>query len=135
MKNTNIDTVPYTSNMGLGSFGSEFKGVVDRLFDSFWENPDFVFTRNWRPTHIEESKDDIYIEIEVPGFEKSQLSIQAENGTLKVTAKNSKTNFVRTFSYGNKVDVDRADISLKNGILYIRLPKTEAAKARTLEIK
>ena len=43
--------------------------------------------------------------------------------------------FSRSFTLPDEVDADMVSATLKDGILYLTLPKSEAAKPRQIEIK
>jgi len=112
----------------------ELDNWVDSLFNDLWRQPSFLFERNWRPTDIEEGKDNYTINVELPGFSKSEVNVSVQNSTLKVSAKNKKSSYVRSFSIGNW-QVDKANVELKNGILTVTVPKSEQQKEKSLEIK
>ncbi len=42
---------------------------------------------------------------------------------------------VKSFSVPQTIDVERVEAELKNGVLKLHLPKSEAAKPRQIEIK
>lgn len=131
----NAKLAPFSSNLGVNTFGHEFDHLVNRMFDSFWCSPEFLKERNWRPTDISEENDSVSIEIELPGFKKNEVNVQVEQGQIKVSAKNKKSHYVRTFTYGNLIDIDKMDAKLEDGVLLIKIPKSERAKAKVIEVK
>ena len=104
------------------------------MFDSFWNSPSFSFERNWRPTDINEDKDNYYVEVELPGFKKSEINASVTNNILKVSAKNNKSSYLRNFSISGW-DLTKIKSRLENGVLYVIVPKTENAKEKEIEIK
>ncbi|HRF91211.1 MAG TPA: Hsp20 family protein, partial [Desulfobacter postgatei] len=46
----------------------------------------------------------------------------------------SSTTFSRSFTLPDEVDAEKVDATLKDGILYLTLPKSEAAKPRQITI-
>lgn len=96
--------------------------------------------------NISENKDFYEVEILTPGYSKDELKISIEDNILKISGekiekeseeKNSEKNyFVKEFDlkkkferkfkiYNNKIDTEKIDASLNNGILKILLYKKE----------
>lgn len=93
----------------------------------------------------------VHIELDVPGFNKDDISIELSKGNLIVTAKKEEKetenkkyyrrerNFYGKYSrsfYLGDVEEDQVDASFKDGILTITVPK-EATKEnkKLIEIK
>jgi len=108
-------------------------------------NPDY-FTSPL--VDIYENKDGLTVQADLPGVEKSGLKIQVEDGILtiegKVTGKSREgliskefepVNFFRQFELPDGVDQEKINAELKNGVLFLTLPKAEAAKPRHIEVK
>ena len=100
------------------------------------------------PVDIYESENEILLHADMPGVVKEDISVDIDNGTLsisgvrKLAAKNTPTyeefsdvQYVRSFSVPQSIDVGRVEAELKNGVLRLHLPKSEAAKPRQIEIK
>lgn len=97
-------------------------------------------------------KDDIYhIEMDIPGFDKKDISIEAKNGYLTVTAeKNDEHNednknyirrersygkYERSFYLGD-LDSENVEAEFKDGMLKITVPKKEEVEnKKVIEIK
>ena len=125
------------------------------LFDDDLE--DFFVTK---PSKRGEMKCDIYekdgsyhIEMDVPGFSKEDISVEAKDGYLTISAeKNNEVNeeddkknyirrervygkYERTFYVGD-LDQDKIDAEFNNGCLKITVPKKEEVEnKRVIEIK
>ena len=97
---------------------------------------------------IYENEDEILIYADMPGVVKDDISVDIDNGTLsisgvrKLSLKGSVTyeevsdvEYVRNFSVPQTIDVEKVEAELKNGVLRLHLPKSEAAKPRQIEIK
>src|ERR1017187_854509 len=132
--NENNKLVPYSSNLGVGTFSNEFDNLVERLFDSFWQEPSFLFQRNWRASDVTNDKDNYYIEIELPGFRKSEIQTAIVNNILQISAKNYKSSYYRTFSISGW-NLDKVKSRLENGVLSFVIPKLPEAKEKTIDIE
>jgi HSP20 family molecular chaperone IbpA len=98
---------------------------------------------------IWESDDKLVLYADMPGVPAENLDIQFENRELrihgKVTPRHEKVNFLygeygigdfyRTFSIGETIDSEKISAELKDGVLTLHLPKTEAVKPRRIEVK
>ena len=91
--------------------------------------------------------------MDVPGFDKKDISIEANDGYLTITAeknsedeeKNENKNYIRRERVYGKVersfylgdlDQDKIDAEFKNGILNIVVPKKEeTSNKKRIEIK
>jgi HSP20 family protein len=100
---------------------------------------------------VYEDKDDIVVKAEVPGLDKNDIEVKISDsevtlkGEKKKEEKIDEENYYRCErSYGaflRSVDLpvgfhaDKAKASFKNGILEVRLPKSEEAKAKEIKVK
>jgi HSP20 family protein len=97
---------------------------------------------------IYENENEILVHVDMPGVVKDDISVNIDNGTLslsgirKLASKGaasweelSDVEYTRSFSVPQAIDVERVEAELKEGVLRLHLPKSEAAKPRTIEIK
>jgi HSP20 family protein len=98
-----------------------------------------------------EEKGDIVVKAELPGLEKDNIEVNLNDHTLTIKGEKKKAeeikeenyyraersygSFLRTLDLPNDVRADKVKASFKNGILEIRMPKTEEAKAREVKVK
>jgi len=138
----------------IGSMRQE----LDHLFDHWSQrDPWKVFKQSagleqFNPSvDVEETKDSIIVNAELPGLEKDDVKIELSNGTLTIEGeKEQKTKtedsnyFYHERSYGSfyrkvtlpcEVDKDNIEASFSKGVLNILLPKTEEVKQDTKEIE
>ena len=125
------------------------KLYLDDIFD------DFITSKREQgmKCDIYEKDGDYHIEMDIPGFTKEDISLEAKDGYLTVKAeKNNETeeegtdkNYIRrervygkyerSFYLGD-LDQERIDASFNNGVLNIIVPKKEAEdNKKVIEIK
>jgi len=84
----------------------------------------------------------------MPGVKKEDISVNIDNGSLTLSGLRTiprdgatdweefgDVEFQRAFSVPQTIDVNKVQAELKDGILALHLPKSEAAKPRMVEIK
>lgn len=97
-----------------------------------------------------EKDNDLVIRAELPGVNKEDIDISITNDTLTIKGEYKKSeeikeekyylrekvygNFLRTIALPPDVDTDKAEASLKNGILEIVMAKKEEAKTKEKKI-
>ena len=97
---------------------------------------------------ILENDDEILLYADMPGVTKENISINIDNGRLALSGVRevksvgaisweefADLEYRRTFSVPQSIDVARVNAELKEGVLLLHLPKSEAAKPRQIEIK
>jgi HSP20 family protein len=101
-------------------------------------------------TNLYDSGDHLEIRAEVPGMAKDDLNIKIQGNYLEISGtrksdapENYKVHrierrpasFTRSLTLPSEVNTDQVDATLKNGILHLVLPKSEAAKPKTIIIR
>ena len=142
---------------------SRLEQDMERMFHEFWRRPFLSLwdqDRSWpgRMLSIQlpamdvyEEKDELVVKAELPGLSKEDLDVTLTESTLtlkgekkkeeEVKEKNfyrserSSGSFVRTIDLPSEVKTDQTKASFKNGVLEIRLPKTEDAKRKVTKVK
>ncbi|MFU8769640.1 MAG: Hsp20/alpha crystallin family protein [Desulfotignum sp.] len=97
---------------------------------------------------IYENEDEILLYADMPGVAKDEISVNVDNGRLSLSGirkletsgaasweEFGDVEFVRNFSVPQTIDVEKVKAELKNGVLTLHMPKSEAAKPRQVEIK
>lgn len=97
---------------------------------------------------IYENDEEILLRADMPGVSKEDLKVHIDNGTLDISGirqikqtgaadweEFGDVEYRRTFSVPQTIDIEKIDAELKNGVLELHLPKSEAAKPRLIEIK
>jgi HSP20 family molecular chaperone IbpA len=106
--------------------------------------------RSIRPeVDIFEDETGIMLKADLPGVAKEGLDIQVDNETLTIDGKAEiempeamqavyadlrATRYQRSFSLSSELDGDRAEASLNDGVLSLRIPKREQYQPRKIEI-
>ena len=100
-------------------------------------------------TDIYETSDALIVVMEIPGVSNENIDIKLEKDQLTVNAnidlenyKNYKPvyteynvgHYSRGFTLTGKVDQDRIEASVTNGVLSLKLPKAEEAKPRKIPV-
>ena len=122
-----------------------------RLFDFRW--PERVREIGVREPAIEvyEEKDDVVVKAEIPGIKKEELEVNVTDDLLTIKGEKKKEEevkekgyyysersygaFERSVQIPRAVHADKARASFKDGILEVRLPKTEEAKRKEVKLK
>jgi HSP20 family molecular chaperone IbpA len=99
---------------------------------------------------IYETEDALSVILEMPGVEKNNVDVRVEGGVLKVEGRLDFSkyqglqplyteynvgHYFRSFQLSSKIDHNRIEAELKDGVLALTLPKVEEAKPRTIQIK
>ena len=137
----------------------QIDSVFDNLFNDFFNTVSRTpFTAveqrsNYPRVDIRETRDSVTLDATVPGLVKEDVSIDYEDGHLKISAEKQANNladdfvhreihrsaFSRWFSIDEDTyEVGKIDASLNNGILSITIPKKETAVKplpRKIEVK
>ena len=135
---------------------------MDRMFEDFLGRRlrPFWPERWWPAAGMEittpavdlyEEKDDIVVKAELPGMEKDNIEVNLSGNRLTIKgekkqeeevkkegyyrSERSYGSFVRTLELPREVQTDKVKAAFKNGILEIRLPKTEEAKKKETKVK
>ncbi len=102
------------------------------------------------PVDIVEQKDGLLLLADMPGVEPQNIDVQYENGVLTLHGKieprekpnmrcllreYNVTDYHRSFTIGEGIDIDKIEATIKDGVMRLHLPKSEALKPRKIEVK
>ncbi|MDE0064255.1 MAG: Hsp20/alpha crystallin family protein [Gammaproteobacteria bacterium] len=106
--------------------------------------------RFFRPlTDIFENPDALTVVMEVPGVDRDDIDIQLDNNRLTVSARIGLErygslepvyteyevgHFTRSFQLSSRIDRNRIEASVDDGVLTLSLPKTAEATPRSIAI-
>jgi HSP20 family protein len=97
---------------------------------------------------IVENDQEILLYADMPGVDRKDITINIDNGRLSLSGVREvkpvgainweefgDIEYRRTFSVPQSIDVSAVHAELKDGVLLLHLPKSEAAKPRQIEIR
>jgi HSP20 family protein len=145
-----MEIMPWKPFGELGSLRKE----MDSLWDRFFGEKTLAggFPEQWSPSvDISETEDRLLVKAELPGLEAKDVSVSLSGDLLTIKGEKKKEKeekdehhhyveryegiFQRSFRLPLEVQADKVEASFKKGILKITLPKAEAAKKKSIEIK
>ena len=140
---TNIPNVLRSSAVPFRQIDNVFDNLFNDFFNTVSRTPFTAVEQrsNYPRVDIRETRDSVTVDATVPGLNKEDVSIDYEDGHLKISAEKQSPNadefvhreihrsaFSRWFSVDEDTyEVGRIDASLNNGILSITIPKKEEA--------
>ena len=132
-----------------------FNTIFDDIYNLNREMSRVLNSRNykkayWPEVNIYENQDDYRIVAKLPGVEKSNVNITLKDNSLRLTGKRFNEegdergnylnerfigDFERNFILNEKIDSEKINAEMDNGLLMIRLPKSPESKPRSITIK
>lgn len=132
---------------------ARFHDEIDDLFKDMFGELDWPLSgrTRWPVIDIADQEDAFIVNAEVPGCKAEDIDISVHGNTLTITGEKKQTkedkekgfyhiersygSFRREFNLGSAVDPEQIEAECKNGILTIKLPKTEKTKAVKIKVK
>jgi len=126
---------------------------MNRLFHSFFGRPVRVgvMERPWSPVvDMYETKDELVVTIELPGVREKEIGVSITGDMLTLKGERAQASEVKQESYHRleryfgkfernirlpfPVDAAKAKVTYRDGLLEIKLPKTEEIKPKEIKI-
>ncbi|MEW6117772.1 MAG: Hsp20/alpha crystallin family protein [Nitrospirota bacterium] len=137
---------------------------MERQFEEFFRRPFSLLSQpTWWPARrifgaeefapsvdIYEEDGDVVVKAELPGMKKEDISIDLTDHTITISGEKKEEekveeknfyrherfygSFVRSFDIPTDVKADEAKAKFKDGVLEVRLPKTEEAKQKVKKV-
>lgn len=129
---------------------------MNRLFDDFFgslseRSGETAAEGMWMPAvDISETEHDLVVTAELPGVKKDDVKLSVQDNTLTIKGEKKQEKetkeenyhrvertygaFQRTFTLPAFVNSSKIKASFKDGVLKVRLPKREEAKAKEIPI-
>ena len=125
---------------------------IDELANDFWSSwrPNFLGNAMIPHTDMYDEKGQLVIATELPGITEKDLEVTVECDTLSIKAEKKEElsedatphtreryygKYVRSMSLPFHVNGDEVTATLENGVLKVRLPKTEESKPKKIAVK
>jgi HSP20 family protein len=130
-------------------FSDRMRRMLEQTFGGSW-TPLMTDPIGWSPPVDIEEQDDAYvIEAELPGVKREDVNIEVVGSELSITGEikererkgvlRRRTRRVGRFEYRvrlpEQVDPESVEASLSEGILTVRVPKSQRAERRRIEVK
>ena len=135
----------------LTPFDAIFDQLVNKTFPTFKEETGVSFNKGAYPkVNVYEYDDKIGIVAEIPGLDKSNVSVDVEEDVLIIsgdkhgfdsdggkciTRELKQSAFTRSFNLGEYLDGDNVTAKFKDGMLSISVPKVEPEKPKKTFVK
>ena len=142
--------------------GGEIDRWFDRLTEDFWRRPfpSLLFGDRWPLPMIPikapsldvfEEKDELVVKADLPGMNKDEIEVTVTENVVTIKGEKKKEeevkekdyyrrersygSFVRSVELPCEVKSDQIKANFKDGVLEVRMPKTEEAKKKAVSIK
>jgi len=102
------------------------------------------------PADIGESRDAVWLSVDMPGVDERSVEVGLDEGVLTIEGRVALEeyaglqplyteynvgDFERRFRISDRIDPDRIEARLQDGVLFLNLPKAEEARPRTIPIQ
>jgi HSP20 family protein len=147
----------------LSARANEFERRFDWTVEEFRRRPfpSLLRPEQWWPVEggmmtrmpavdVYEDKDDVVIKAELPGLSKEDIGVEVADATLTIKGEKKREetikeedyyccerafgSFTRAVDLPCEVQADQVKASFKNGVLEVRMPKTEEAKNKSITV-
>lgn len=130
---------------------ARFHEEIDDLFGDFFNDWDIPLSKRnrWPALDISENENEFVVKAEVPGCKAEDIDISVHDSRLTISGEKKQEeekkekgyyhiersygSFRRDLSLESPVDPSKIEAACKNGVLTIKLPKTE--KNRSVKVK
>jgi HSP20 family protein len=133
---------------------TQIRDEFDRMFDRFTRHwPGMGLVRTGEPPwqwdlEVREEDNTVAVRADLPGFAASDIDLQVADDRLTIRATHKsevdekdkgwtrqRREYYQTVPLPSAVDVEKIDAHFRNGVLTVRLPKTEQAAGRRIAIR
>lgn len=140
-----------------------FEEMMNRMFEEIWGRPrrpllssgekGEIIPRGARQPFVDvtETDEEVIATAEMPGLEKQDIKINVTDDRLEISAETKHEekkeekgyvyrerrsgSYYRAIALPSPVDPDNSKASYKNGILEVKMPKTEIKKKKPLKVE
>jgi HSP20 family protein len=133
----------------LDQMSERMRRFLDQTFSSFGWAPPLIERAGWSPPVDLEELDDAYVvEADLPGVRREDVEIELVGNELAITGEVKEQErkgtvrrqsrrtgrFEYRLSLPSHVDPEKVEAKLSDGVLKLRVPKSERAQRRRIEI-
>ncbi len=136
--------------------------AMEKRFEDFFRRPFSMVSPAWWPglreslgeiapsIDIYEEGDDVVVKAELPGMKKEDIEVNLTEDSITISGEKKKEEklekkgyyrhersygtFARSFGLPSEVNTEEAKAEFRDGILEIRVPKTEEAKKKVRKV-
>lgn len=130
---------------------ASLRDEMDRLFDFAWPTRDSGLFSGWSPAlDVHDEKDNLVVQVELPGLKKDEIDISLHDGVLTVSGERKQEReqkegesfrseryfgkFQRSVTLPVAVNAQNIKATYKDGVLTVHLPKAEEAKPKQIAV-
>ena len=131
-------------------FRNQMNSVFNTFDRTYSGGRDWSMAETYPRTNLSDTGDNLELIAEVPGVQKEDLQVKIQGNYLEISGTRKPDNpegytvhrteresasFSRSFTLPYEVDAGKVEATLKDGLLKMCLPKSEAAKPRQISIQ
>ncbi len=133
---------------------SQVQREINRLFEEAFPERELepISLKRWYPKlDMVETKDEIIVRADLPGVKQSDIDVSVSNGNLVIRGERKEEKeikeenyyrrereygaFRRTIPLPSGVNAEQIKATYQNGVLEVKFPKPEEAKAKQVKIE
>ena len=146
---TKGDLIPWKPFAEMARWERDMERMFGDFFGGRW-SPDRRLTISEPAVDLYEDKDAVVVKAELPGMTKDDIQVNITDHMLILKGEKKKDEevkekeyyrseriygaFTRSVPLPTETDPEKVHATFKNGVLEVRLPKTEEAKKREIKI-
>lgn len=130
---------------------SEMEERMKHLWEDFPSRSIELEAADFSPScDFKETKDEYILKFDIPGVERGDIHVNVDNNRLTITGERQEEkeeeteqrhysesyygSFMRSFHFPTEVDEEKVNAKYKNGVLTLKIAKTEKSKAKEITI-
>lgn len=131
------------------------RDAMDRLFEDSFIGPRWGWLAPASAANLAinmyETKNEVVVKAALPGVKPEEVEVTITGNTLTISGESKEenevkekdymrkerqfTSFTRSVTLPDGLKADQADASFEKGVLTLKVPKTEEAKPKTIQVK
>lgn len=126
-----------------------FRNRMNTMFNEFDRGVGWTATETYPHTNLHDTGDNLEVIAELPGVSKDSVNVKIQGNYLEISGtrksdipegykvhriEREAATFSRSFTLPYDVDANQVTATLKDGLLKMTLPKSEAAKPKQISI-